>query len=1007
MRYPPFSNIFTACLLVLVCTAVLRVESAQAQIPPSSAEARFADAVRLRSSGLLHDAFAAFSSFHAAHPEHVQAATALYYQAELALQLERVDEAVSLFTRFREDYPAHPLAFEAQVILGTYFLEAGETERAVALIEQVLDQRPPPELAARALYGLGEAAYRRGDFDDAVTYYRRAAEGYRETETAPVALYAIGFTHMRQERYQDAGRAFEQLAQRYPASPYARIVGIALAEVYYETGEYQRAVEEFERRLPGLNPEAAARATFLLAESYNQLRDSENAIVYYNRVVEAGPSNPYFRRAQYGLGWNYYQESMHEWAAEQFAAVREGHDDDLAARAAYYEGVNLKLDGRTARAVERFEDMVFRWPNHELAAHAQLEMAIGLYDQRQWRAAHDAFGQVLRTYPGSDVIGEATFYRGNAAVALGNYEEAQQLFERAAELGSAPQELLAEMHFQKAWLMYRNRQYADAARAFSERLQADPRGPRAEESLFWAAESNYQLERYNEAERLFRQYVREYPSGSHADAATYALGWTYFRAARYEEAANAFSRFLGQYQGGSVDVPYRADAQLRLGDSYYALRRFPEAIRAYQRALADGHDYALYQIGQAYYNSGNSRQAISSFERLISEHPDGEWVQSAMYSIGYIQLQDGQFDDAIATYRRLIQRYPQDPLAARAQYGIGDAYFNAGRHTEAARAYQTVLERYSNSPYVADAAAGMQYALTATGDETRMTAVIDSFAARNPASPVVAQLRFRQAEVKYQSGRRDEALADFLVFAEAHRQSPQLPDAHFYIASVYETRGDEARARDYYQRVVRDHAASAQAPEAAWRLGNLHLERNQHREALEAFRAMGRMQTRDAAVAARAHYGEGIALLNLGQTQEAERLLRAAVEGAGDSDAALPAMLGLARVYEQTNRRSEAMDLYRRVGERSRDEMGAEALFRLGSLHLAANNFQTAIETFSRIPVLYPGFEDWVARSYLAQARSFSRMGQSGEAARVYDRVIAEFRGTPYAETAARERAAL
>jgi tetratricopeptide (TPR) repeat protein len=245
------------------------------------------------------------------------------------------------------------------------------------------------------------------------------------------------------------------------------------------------------------------------------------------------------------------------------------------------------------------------------------------------------------------------------------------------------------------------------------------------------------------------------------------------------------------------------------------------------------------------------------------------------------------------------------------------------------------------------------------------------------------------------------------VFIERHRQSPQVPEAHFYIASVHESQGQLDRARDHYQRVVSEHARSSRAPEAAWRLGNIHLDRGQYGAALETFRSMGRMEIRDPHMRARAQYGEGVALLNLGQTGEAERLLRSAVEAGGDGDGALPAMLGLARVYEQTNRRQEAVDLYRRIGERSRDEIGAEALYRLGSLHVQMNNAQAGIETLSRIPVLYPGFDEWVARSYLAQARAFRGLGQSGEAVRIYDRVIAEFRGTPFAETATREKAAL
>ncbi len=59
------------------------------------------------------------------------------------------------------------------------------------------------------------------------------------------------------------------------------------------------------------------------------------------------------------------------------------------------------------------------------------------------------------------------------------------------------------------------------------------------------------------------------------------------------------------------------------------------------------------------------------------------------------------------------------------------------------------------------------------------------------------------------------------------------------------------------------------------------------------------------------------------------------------------------------------------------------------------------------MPVLYAGFPHWLAQGYLLQARAFRGLGRTGEASRLYDRVLNEFRGTRYADEAAREKASL
>jgi TolA-binding protein len=332
---------------------------------------------------------------------------------------------------------------------------------------------------------MGEAALDQGNTEEALGYFRRAADDYRTTETAPVALYAIGFTQVKENEYDAAAEAFELLGARYPESSYARNVGLALAEVYYELNDYQRSIDEIRKRLPDLEPEARERAEFLLAESYNQLRDSENAIIQYQRFTESNPNSPYYRRALYGLAWNYYFEDQHQWAVERFALVRDNQRDDLAARSTYYEAVNQKLARQPDASIELLEEFLDRWPDHELSPQAKFELAIAYYEQRRWEEAYKIFSNIVDRHLETDLAGQALFYRGNAAIATGDFDVALQNFERAISLDAAPAELKDEVRFQRAWLQYRSGSYQDAVRSFADLHREAPRTERGSEALFW------------------------------------------------------------------------------------------------------------------------------------------------------------------------------------------------------------------------------------------------------------------------------------------------------------------------------------------------------------------------------------------------------------------------------------------------------------------------------------------------------------------------------------------
>ena len=999
----PLSALLFGALITGAGLLSLSPRDVRAQLEPDHAGETFAGAYALYNEGLYAEAADAFRRFRDAYPEHVSTADALYYQAESALAMGQIDEAVRLFRLFERRYPAHPLASEAQLALGKHFFDTGDYERAIETLQEALATGPPPETSAKVLYWMGEAAVELDRPDDALDYFRRAAE-YRDTPTAPVALYAIAYTQVRLEQLNEAARSFEVLSARYPESDYARNLGLALAEVYYELGDYQRVVTEVERRTNDLSPDARERATFLMAEAYNQLRDSERAIVYYRRFTESSPESPYYRRALYGLAWNYYFQGVYSWAADYFARAHEGATDELAGQAVYYEAANRKLAGQTTEAIDGFLSLLSGWPDSPLRDHALYELGLTYYELRMWEEANETFAQLVAEYPDSALTGEALELRGNTFVALGDFDRAEQAFEEAIALDAAPASLKDDITFQKAWLQYRAGDYEPASQAFLSIYERGEATQWTSDALFWAGESLYQLGQLDRAAELFNQYLQRYSGGQHVDAAHYALGWTHFKQGDYREAVQSFEQFLSSYREQSDYVPYRTDATLRLADSYYALKQYDQAIAAYERVADEGEDYALFQIGQAAYNAGQTQRAAEAFQRLLRTYRDSEWREASQYTLGYLYFQNGDFDQAIEAYRALIAAAPQDPLAAKAQYGIGDALFNAGDLNASVNAYRRVLERYPESPFAADAASSIQYALIAMDEGDRAEAIIDSFITANPNSSVVSELRFRQAEVKYQSGRTEEALEDFKRFARSSSSQTLVPEAYFYLGTIYASQGENSEAESYLKQITTSYPDSPRWPDAARRLGQLYLEEERYQDALAIYRRMEREAGEDARLVAEARYGQGVALIETGQAEEAETLLSEAIDAAPDAEESVPARLGLARLREQEGNTDEALELYREIAGRSRDEVGAEALYRLGNLLLEEGEAERAAEELSRMSTLFAGYPEWVAQGYLAQARALSTLGNPGDALRLYDRVINEFPGTAYAEEAAQQK---
>ncbi|PSQ98789.1 MAG: hypothetical protein BRD48_06020 [Bacteroidetes bacterium QS_9_68_14] len=979
----------------------------------SEASEAFADALSLYRERLYGAAQEAFADFRDAFPHHARAPEALFYEARASLALENSAAAMRRLEQLQAAYPMHPLAERAQLRLGRYFFEQEANERARRTLRRVLEDAGP-ERAAEARFLLGRLAQRQGRPADALEQSRTVSQQYPDAAAAPRALYQVASVHLQQGRTAEAADALERLAQRYPAAPQASSLGLALAEVYFDLGRHGDVLRELDQQRGTLEARSErARASFLRAEALRRQggRRSEAAAAY-QRYLERFSESPDARAARYGMALLRYRQADYPRAAALFARVAEaapdsghatGTDADVRERAAYLAAVSRAEAGEPGAAAEGFAAFAERFPESPRRPDAQYRRGRALLAAGRPAEAARVLGRVTAEAPdGFEQRAAARYVRSRALQQAGGRDaDALAALDEALAAG-LPAELAAQARFEQGQLLLRAGRPAEAADAFAAYRRQAPEGERVAEALYRAAEARYRTGAFAEAARGYQRYLREYPEGSYAEAARYGLAWAAFQQENYDRAARRFERFLAT--PGAEEGTYRSDALLRLGDSYYARRRFAEAERAYARASREGtrdaRDYALYQTGQARTRTDDAEGAIAAWQRLVNDFPESELREEARFQIGQARFQAERYDAAVRAWRALLESSnASGALAAKAQYSIGDALYNAGRREAAARAYRAVLEDYPESAFASDAARGVALA---TGGDGGSDDTLDELGA-----DAAAEVRFRRAETQYQRGQTDAARQAFQEFVRTSTRGDLLPQAYYYLGTIYAEKGEYREAEGYLRQVLREYPDSDRRTDAAGRLGALYLQQDAPQRALDAYEQMQERAPADddGRVQARAQYGQGRALAALDRPANAEARFREATERApSGAPVAQEARVARAGLYESTGRPGEAQALYRRVAEESRGAAGAEALYRLGALLLEQDRPEDAIEELRRLPDLFAGFPDWIARSLLIQARAFRAAGRPAQARRTYDRLQDEFAGTEEARTARREQ---
>lgn len=984
--------------LILLLLPPHQGQSQHEQYPDAAA---LTEAITLYEEGQFEAAVAAFEDYLRLGKGERLRKQARYYitLSRAALQPARTRQ---LYESFVAEYPRAPEAMQLFADLGHRARSAGSLEEANLFYERALALPADPVLTPRLLYWNAEVYEEREMHEAAHENFARLPQEFPDSRFAAKALYSRGRIYLDAGNFEAASGRFEALRETYPNAPVAARVGTALGEAYYRQARYEEAIGSLRSALSGLDEEQQAKASLIMAESYNYLDQLSDATTWYRRYIQLTEGQEEERLARYGLGWVYHKQGVYHWAAEAFGEAVTS-DDELSRKAQYYKAINEKLSGRYDLALESFETFSTRFSSGEWLEKAYYEWAVMLYEIGDHVSAIERLLFVVRNISPLEHPGEVYTLLGEAYFANAEYSRAIAAFEQAEASGMVTPEVQLQAQFQRAWVLFENRAYGEAQPVF-ERVYTQGRELEiGQEALFWSAESFYNQQKFTAAADRFRRFLNNEQARSIdpqlTAAARYSLGWSYFMAGEYEAAIGPLQDFLNNFVEPEIAMfPYDIDARLRLADAHFALRRYERAIDFYDEAadFAESADYATYQIASSYYRDDQTFRAVRTFRSLIEEFPGSSFGEQAQYSIGYIYLLSENYSQAIEEFESTIRQFPDSRWAARAQYNIGNAHFNAEEYGQAIAAYEHLLENYPGSELIIEAINGIQFSQEAAGMEDSSTQRLEEFIAENPQAGTADQLRFRQARGLLDTGDYEAAVAAFRQYARITNDQAQLARARYLIGEAHRRAGAQEEALEAYEQVVEEFPEREQARQALQAIAGLRMERSEYEQALDTYRQLSERRAGNS-IRFSAFLGMGQAALALERPGEAAGFLEQAARFAGSSGQSADRLaLERANVAFQRGNYDEASATYRRLADTNTGEVGAQAQFRLGRSLQEQGNHLDALQVFSNLRIFFGAYTEWVAEAMLAAMDSHLALNDRGAAEELLERIREVYPGSEY-----------
>ena len=661
------------------------------------------------------------------------------------------ENAIVSYNTLLSEYAESDFIAEAKLGIADSHFNLDQWSEATTAYERVINEHPEEtDFIPYCSYQIGEAYYKlgsnqrnAGDTDAgtatlelSLQWYQKTIDDFPQDPVAPHALYGAIWALNdlgRQEELEAVAREFiEKNKNDNEFDILAAEVQLRFADIKRtEFKQYGEAAQEYAKLW-----EYRDLPKFHLVKLMGKFFEGRS---YYEASKPEG-----YQEGDAGEGFN--QEYLQKSVAAYQQAVAKFNDD------AFLPGV----------AEERYDDFSERGAQVEACI---MNEALSHEMLGDWQQARDRYASITET---SEYYERALLLIANSHVKEGDKEGAINYYNTILDkLADADNRSLAEIKL--ADLLRAEERFEEAAVQYQAVVDGNPTGEYADDALYLVGLCYYQAASENPAlltssEAAFKRVIADYADSPNAVEAYYGLALAYRDAAQkqneadkwplilalVDEANNKFGasdselvlKTLGHIElikataientSEEVDTDMlvaslkrivdnagapedaRSRSQLKIGHSYYSVKRYDEALAEYlffvqtfpNSELTPNAQYQAavchYQIAQAATDAGSKQlslqNTVSAAEKVATLTNDANNLISANYTAGLALLGLENPKAAADAFRKVTALEGQTEDEARkmlvfqAHSRLAELNGTLGDHAAAVQEYQYIIE---------------------------------------------------------------------------------------------------------------------------------------------------------------------------------------------------------------------------------------------------------------------------------------------------------------------------
>ncbi len=614
--------------------------------------------------------------------------------------------------------------------------------------------------------------------------------------------------------YDVSLRYIDQFLAQYPSSAYVPKAKLLQGQCYFFKSQYLKAFDIFQK-ISSTYTELKDATFFWLGETYLKASDYRQAVTFYQRVIEECPDSPYVPQAVYSLGWAFLEQAKYAEAAAAFQRVITEYPQHALAEDSLFRWAEVLINlDKKEEATGLLERYLREFPGAANAGKAFFYIGENLYFLNDPLTAVTYYAKAGEADNPPQIKMMAEIGMGWSYIRLKKYDLARERF--AAAEGLITRHGLAsmdEVYFGEAAL-YANEQKVDEAIArYDLIITKFPESPRLVETYLNKANLLFDNRRYDDALKAFQWvlgYAKNKPVGERLlEQAYYGVAWSYFQLGDVDQAVATFSRVVE----GSKNRVVKVSALAQIGDLYHEAGRYQKALEIYDRVLGEFSDsvyadYAQFQQGIALLRLNNLEAAKISLQSLAANFPKSKHIGEAFYYLGIVYFREGVWVQAAESFDRFRTEMPLHHLRPDAEYLLGLSLINQGRYQDAVALFRRILkEGILSGSLVASAELQVAKAVYLLGDLKEAMKLFKGVMERYAGSETHEDALLWLADRYLDGGEFREAIGLYLQFFEKFSSSPRVDLVRYDLGHAFASLGELDKALAYY------HEISPEAPD--------------------------------------------------------------------------------------------------------------------------------------------------------------------------------------------------